>query len=54
MPDNESEAWRIAGDLLLNDPREGDAWGLAREALALRVLANLNAGRPALFGVGGK
>lgn len=48
MTPHESTAWRLAGDLLLDDPREGDDWGLAREALALRILANLRAGRDPL------
>ena len=43
MTPDELTAWRIAGDLLLDDAREGDDWGLAREALALRILANLRA-----------
>jgi hypothetical protein len=46
MTPHESTAWRLAGDLLLDDPREGDDWGLAREALALRILANLRDDRP--------
>ena len=34
----ETEAWNLAGDLLLNSSLEGEAWCLAREALALRIL----------------
>lgn len=48
MTPHELTAWRMAGDLLLDDPREGDDWGLAREALALRILDNLRAGRDPL------
>jgi hypothetical protein len=51
MVNHEDEAWRIAGDLLLDDPREGDDWGLAREALAFRILANLDSGREPLHGI---
>lgn len=34
----EEQAWTRAGDMLLDDPREGDDWGLAREALATQLL----------------
>jgi hypothetical protein len=51
MTPHEATAWRLAGDLLLDDPREGDDWGLAREALACRILDNLDAGRDPLDGV---
>jgi len=34
----ETEAWNLAGDLLLDSSLEGEAWCLAREALALRIL----------------
>ena len=34
----EEQAWNRAGDMLLDDPREGDDWGLAREALATQLL----------------
>ena len=51
MTPAEALAWRLSGDLLLDDPREGDAWGFAREGLALRILDNLNAGRPPLAGI---
>jgi len=44
-------AWSLSGDLLLDDPREGDEWGLAREALALFILENLNHGREPMRGV---
>jgi len=36
----ETEAWNLAGDLLMSSPLEGEAWCLAREALALRILAD--------------
>lgn len=51
MTPAEALAWRLSGDLLLDDPREGDAWGLAREGIASRILDNLNAGRPPLAGI---
>lgn len=51
MTPHEATAWRLAGDLLLDDPREGDEWGLAREALACRILDNIDAGRDPLDGV---
>lgn len=34
----ETEAWNLAGDLLVNSSLEGEARRLAREALALRIL----------------
>ena len=34
----ETEAWNLAGDLLLDSSLEGAAWCLAREALALLIL----------------
>ena len=49
----EVQAWRLAGDVLLDDPREGDEWGLEREGLASRILDNLTAGRPQLAGITG-
>lgn len=51
MTPHEALAWRLSGDLLLDDEREGDAWGLAREALAGAILDNLDAGRDSLDGV---
>lgn len=47
----EEHAWNLAGDLLLDDPRDGDEWGLVREALALFILENLNHGRDPMHGV---
>lgn len=34
----EEQAWNRAGDMLLDDPREGDGWIMAREALATELL----------------
>lgn len=39
----EDKAWRLAGDALLDDPREGDDWMMAREELATRILQRLEA-----------
>lgn len=47
----EDRAWNLAGDLLLDDPREGDDWILAREALAAQILANILADRLPLEGI---
>ena len=44
MTPAEVQAWRLAGDVLLDDPREGDEWG---------ILDNLTAGRPPLAGITG-
>jgi DNA (cytosine-5)-methyltransferase 1 len=34
----EEQAWNRAGNMLLDDPREGDDWMMAREALASQLL----------------
>ena len=34
----ETEAWRLAGDLLLDSPLKDTAWRLAREELAQRIV----------------
>lgn len=51
MTPPEETAWNLAGDLLLDDPRDGDEWCIAREALACLILDNLDAGRDPLDGV---
>ena len=48
---NHDRAWNLAGDLLLDDPRDGDDWMIAREDLAARILDNLDAGREPLDGI---
>jgi hypothetical protein len=47
----EDRAWQLAGDLLLEDTREGDAWMMAREELAAEILKNIIDGKPPLVGV---
>ena len=47
----EDRAWQLAGNLLLEDTREGDAWMMAREELATAILKNIIGGKPPLVGV---